>query len=185
MLYPPLDPQLQVPLSPSPLPLKVLLTFPTPGADSDSDSDLSLEEDRSLSIPSSESEDNGRTRGRFQRPLCRAAQSERLLTHPKGARRPLTPWVTKGCPICYPSSSPSFLRLGFILVFLTPQSSGSPTFSLCPPPVKGRELTSHPHPLISEEIPSCSRLCSMRTARVSRVIRVRGHESLGSTQKLL
>ncbi|XP_058583019.1 cadherin EGF LAG seven-pass G-type receptor 3 isoform X8 [Neofelis nebulosa] len=52
-------------------------------ADSDSDSDLSLEEERSLSIPSSESEDNGRTRGRFQRPLCRAAQSERLLTHPK------------------------------------------------------------------------------------------------------
>lgn len=53
------------------------------GADSDSDSDLSLEEERSLSIPSSESEDNGRTRGRFQRPLRRAAQSERLLTHPK------------------------------------------------------------------------------------------------------
>ncbi|KAI4532450.1 hypothetical protein MG293_017715 [Ovis ammon polii] len=53
------------------------------GADSDSDSDLSLEEERSLSIPSSESEDNGRTRGRFQRPLHRAAQSERLLTHPK------------------------------------------------------------------------------------------------------
>nr|XP_023415852.1 cadherin EGF LAG seven-pass G-type receptor 3 isoform X2 [Cavia porcellus] len=53
------------------------------GADSDSDSDLSLEEERSLSIPSSESEDNGRARGRFQRPLCRAAQSERLLTHPK------------------------------------------------------------------------------------------------------
>ncbi|XP_053785575.1 cadherin EGF LAG seven-pass G-type receptor 3 isoform X1 [Desmodus rotundus] len=53
------------------------------GADSDSDSDLSLEEERSLSIPSSESEDNGRTRGRFQRPLCRAAQSERLLTQPK------------------------------------------------------------------------------------------------------
>ncbi|XP_006928794.4 cadherin EGF LAG seven-pass G-type receptor 3 isoform X9 [Felis catus] len=52
-------------------------------ADSDSDSDLSLEEERSLSIPSSESEDNGRTRGRFQRPLRRAAQSERLLTHPK------------------------------------------------------------------------------------------------------
>ncbi|XP_060060672.1 cadherin EGF LAG seven-pass G-type receptor 3 isoform X2 [Erinaceus europaeus] len=54
------------------------------GADSDSDSDLSLEEERSLSIPSSESEDNGRTRGRFQRPLRRAAQSERLLAHPKG-----------------------------------------------------------------------------------------------------
>ncbi|ELK24998.1 Cadherin EGF LAG seven-pass G-type receptor 3 [Myotis davidii] len=54
------------------------------GADSDSDSDLSLEEERSLSIPSSESEDNGRPRGRFQRPLCRAAQSERLLSHPKG-----------------------------------------------------------------------------------------------------
>ncbi|XP_012575696.1 PREDICTED: cadherin EGF LAG seven-pass G-type receptor 3 isoform X1 [Condylura cristata] len=54
------------------------------GADSDSDSDLSLEEEeKSLSIPSSESEDNGRTRGRFQRPLHRAAQSERLLTHPK------------------------------------------------------------------------------------------------------
>ncbi|XP_055985703.1 cadherin EGF LAG seven-pass G-type receptor 3 isoform X1 [Sorex fumeus] len=53
------------------------------GADSDSDSDLSLEEERSLSIPSSESEDNGRSRGRFQRPLRRAAQSERLLTHPK------------------------------------------------------------------------------------------------------
>ncbi|XP_041532693.1 cadherin EGF LAG seven-pass G-type receptor 3 isoform X5 [Microtus oregoni] len=53
------------------------------GADSDSDSDLSLEEERSLSIPSSESEDNGRTRGRFQRPLRRAAQSERLLAHPK------------------------------------------------------------------------------------------------------
>lgn len=61
-----------------------LLTFPTPGADSDSDSDLSLEEERSLSIPSSESEDNGRAQGRFQRPLHRAAQSERLLTHPKG-----------------------------------------------------------------------------------------------------
>ncbi|XP_014647237.1 PREDICTED: cadherin EGF LAG seven-pass G-type receptor 3 isoform X4 [Ceratotherium simum simum] len=53
------------------------------GADSDSDSDLSLEEERSLSIPSSESEDNGQTQGRFQRPLRRAAQSERLLTHPK------------------------------------------------------------------------------------------------------
>ncbi|MEJ1285826.1 hypothetical protein NN561_016823 [Cricetulus griseus] len=53
------------------------------GADSDSDSDLSLEEERSLSIPSSESEDNGRTRGRFHRPLRRAAQSERLLAHPK------------------------------------------------------------------------------------------------------
>lgn len=76
-----------------------LLTFPTPGADSDSDSDLSLEEERSLSIPSSESEDNGRTRGRFQRPLRRAAQSERLLTHPKGDRTPLTPWVTKRYPI--------------------------------------------------------------------------------------
>lgn len=62
----------------------LLLVFPTLGADSDSDSDLSLEEERSLSIPSSESEDNGRTRGRFQRPLRRAAQSERLLTHPKG-----------------------------------------------------------------------------------------------------
>lgn len=61
-----------------------LLTFPTPGADSDSDSDLSLEEERSLSIPSSESEDNGRAQGRFQRPLHWAAQSERLLTHPKG-----------------------------------------------------------------------------------------------------
>lgn len=42
-----------------------------------------MEEERSLSIPSSESEDNGRTRGRFQRPLRRAAQSERLLAHPK------------------------------------------------------------------------------------------------------
>ncbi|XP_036288227.1 cadherin EGF LAG seven-pass G-type receptor 3 isoform X1 [Pipistrellus kuhlii] len=52
------------------------------GAGSDSDSDLSLEEERSLSIPSSESEDSGRPRGRLQRPLCLAAQSERLLSHP-------------------------------------------------------------------------------------------------------
>lgn len=83
-----------------------LLTFPPPGADSDSDSDLSLEEERSLSIPSSESEDNGRTRGRFQRPLRRAAQSERLLTHPKGNRTPLTPWVTKRYPIFHLGVNP-------------------------------------------------------------------------------
>uniref|UniRef100_A0A2I3H1V3 Cadherin EGF LAG seven-pass G-type receptor 3 n=1 Tax=Nomascus leucogenys TaxID=61853 RepID=A0A2I3H1V3_NOMLE len=66
-----------------PTDLDVAMFHRDAGADSDSDSDLSLEEERSLSIPSSESEDNGRTRGRFQRPLRRAAQSERLLTHPK------------------------------------------------------------------------------------------------------
>nr|XP_039333568.1 cadherin EGF LAG seven-pass G-type receptor 3 isoform X2 [Saimiri boliviensis boliviensis] len=66
-----------------PTDLDVAMFHRDAGADSDSDSDLSLEEERSLSIPSSESEDNGRTRGRFQRPLHRAAQSERLLTHPK------------------------------------------------------------------------------------------------------
>ncbi|KAM4821571.1 cadherin EGF LAG seven-pass G-type receptor 3 isoform 3-T3 [Thomomys bottae] len=66
-----------------PTDLDVAMFHRDAGADSDSDSDLSLEEERSLSIPSSESEDNGRTRGRFQRPLRRAAQSERLLSHPK------------------------------------------------------------------------------------------------------
>ncbi|XP_017658689.1 cadherin EGF LAG seven-pass G-type receptor 3 isoform X2 [Nannospalax galili] len=66
-----------------PTDLDVAMFHRDAGADSDSDSDLSLEEERSLSIPSSESEDNGRTRGRFQRPLRRAAQSERLLAHPK------------------------------------------------------------------------------------------------------
>ncbi|XP_049718775.1 cadherin EGF LAG seven-pass G-type receptor 3 isoform X1 [Elephas maximus indicus] len=66
-----------------PTDLDVAMFHRDAGGDSDSDSDLSLEEERSLSIPSSESEDNGRTRGRFQRPLRRAAQSERLLTHPK------------------------------------------------------------------------------------------------------
>ncbi|KAM6160024.1 cadherin EGF LAG seven-pass G-type receptor 3-like [Erethizon dorsatum] len=66
-----------------PTDLDVAMFHRDAGADSDSDSDLSLEEERSLSIPSSESEDNGRARGRFQRPLCRAAQSERLLAHPK------------------------------------------------------------------------------------------------------
>ncbi|XP_042638822.1 cadherin EGF LAG seven-pass G-type receptor 3 [Orycteropus afer afer] len=66
-----------------PTDLDVAMFHRDAGVDSDSDSDLSLEEERSLSIPSSESEDNGRTRGRFQRPLRRAAQSERLLTHPK------------------------------------------------------------------------------------------------------
>ncbi|KFO18617.1 Cadherin EGF LAG seven-pass G-type receptor 3, partial [Fukomys damarensis] len=66
-----------------PTDLDVAMFHRDAGADSDSDSDLSLEEERSLSIPSSESEDNGRARGRFQRPLRRAAQSERLLTHPK------------------------------------------------------------------------------------------------------
>ncbi|XP_047419247.1 cadherin EGF LAG seven-pass G-type receptor 3 isoform X3 [Sciurus carolinensis] len=66
-----------------PTDLDVAMFHRDAGADTDSDSDLSLEEERSLSIPSSESEDNGRTRGRFQRPLRRAAQSERLLTHPK------------------------------------------------------------------------------------------------------
>ena len=86
-----------------------LLTFPIPGADSDSDSDLSLEEERSLSIPSSESEDNGRTRGRFQRPLRRAAQSERLLTHPKGNRTPLTPCMTKTYPIFHLGVNPGAL----------------------------------------------------------------------------
>ncbi|XP_021113438.1 cadherin EGF LAG seven-pass G-type receptor 3 isoform X2 [Heterocephalus glaber] len=66
-----------------PTDLDVAMFHRDAGADSDSDSDLSLEEERSLSIPSSESEDNDRARGRFQRPLRRAAQSERLLTHPK------------------------------------------------------------------------------------------------------
>ncbi|EGV92128.1 Cadherin EGF LAG seven-pass G-type receptor 3 [Cricetulus griseus] len=66
-----------------PTDLDVAMFHRDAGADSDSDSDLSLEEERSLSIPSSESEDNGRTRGRFHRPLRRAAQSERLLAHPK------------------------------------------------------------------------------------------------------
>lgn len=81
---PPPDPQLRTFSYPlCPLPFHLPADRPTPGADSDSDSDLSLEEERSLSIPSSESEDNGRTRGRFQRPLRRAAQSERLLAHPK------------------------------------------------------------------------------------------------------
>lgn len=95
----PPDPQLSTLSYPSsPLPFHLPPDLPTPGADSDSDSDLSLEEERTLSIPSSESEDNGRTRGRFQRPLHRAAQSERLLAHPKGERSWLIPWVIKGLP---------------------------------------------------------------------------------------
>lgn len=96
---PPPDPQLRTFSYPlCPLPFHLPADHPTPGADSDSDSDLSLEEERSLSIPSSESEDNGRTRGRFQRPLRRAAQSERLLAHPKGDRSWLIPRVIEGLP---------------------------------------------------------------------------------------
>lgn len=79
---------------------------PTPGADSDSDSDLSLEEERSLSIPSSESEDNGRSRGRFQRPLRRAAQSERLLTHPKGEGHQDSIIQTRQDRTCSPTGNP-------------------------------------------------------------------------------
>ncbi|XP_058144461.1 cadherin EGF LAG seven-pass G-type receptor 3 isoform X2 [Dasypus novemcinctus] len=78
-----LDHSLQAHAGPTDLDVAMFHRDAGGGVDSDSDSDLSLEEERSLSIPSSESEDNGRTRGRFQRPLRRAAQSERLLTHPK------------------------------------------------------------------------------------------------------